>query len=230
MSKKIILLALSAISAAMFALPAVASAGEWSLDPASGSFPVAFNLASIGNTTLTTDGSSLKVTCTSAAGNGSQTSATTSSNVTLTFSGCTENLFGSKCTSTGQASGSIKTTDLIGHNVILEKGPPEVRGILLTPNAGHFASFSCGGGLVAVVVNGNGIIGEMTAPTTCGAVQKTATVKYESPATGTQKWTQVTTTGTKFALTSSQNGGAATTASQDGEGTVTFAENMTFTC
>ncbi len=231
MSKKILLLALSAISAAMFVLPALATAGEWSLDPANGSFPVAFNLASIGNTVpVTADGSSLKMTCTSVAGAGQQTTATTSSEVTLTFSNCTENLFGSKCTSTGQASGSIKTTDLIGHNVILEKGPPEVRGILLTPNAGHFASFICGGGLVSEVINGNGIIGEMTAPTTCGAVQKTATVKYESPATGTQKWTQVTTTGTKFALTSSQNGGAATTASQDGERTLTFAQNMTFTC
>jgi hypothetical protein len=230
MTKKIILLALAAISAAMFALPAVASAGEWSLDPAGGKFPVSFNLSSSTTTTLTTDdGSGLKVTCSTATGSGKQVTSTTSEEVTLTFSGCKENLFGSSCTSTGQTSGTIKTTDLVGHNVILEKGPPEVRGVLLTPNAGHFATFDCLG-FFHIVVGGNGIIGEMTAPTTCGAVANTATVKYESPTTGTQKWTQVTTTGTKFNLTSSVNSGAAATASQDGTGTVNYAENMTFTC
>jgi hypothetical protein len=229
MSKKILLLALAAISAAMFAVPAVAAAGEWSLDSASGKYPVSFTSVGEGSTSLTTDSSSLKVTCTGNTGSGKQISATTAEEVTILFTGCTENLFGSSCKSTGQETGKIKTTDLVSHNVILEASP-EVRGVLLTPNNGHFASFVCGGGLVSVSVNGNGIIGEMTAPTTCGAVSKTSTLNFVTTAAGTQKWNQVTTTGTKFDLTSSQNGGAAATAGQDGKGTTTFAESMTFTC
>jgi hypothetical protein len=227
--KKIILLALTAISAAMFALPAVAAAGEWSLDPASGKFPVSFTLSSTTTTTLTTDdGSGLRVACSGATGSGKQETSTTSEEVTLTFTGCKENLFGSSCTSFNEPTGSIKTTDLVGHNIRVEANPL-TRAILLTPNNGHFASFTCAG-FFSIVVGGNGIIGEMTAPTTCGAVSKTATVKYESPGIGTQKWTQETTTGTKYNLTSSVNGSAAATASQDGTGTITFAENLTFTC
>jgi hypothetical protein len=229
MSKKIILLALAAISAAMFALPAVAAAGEWGVDPAGGKFPVSFTLKSTTTTSLTTDdGSGLKVTCSGATGSGEQESSTTSKNVTLTFTGCKENLFGSSCTSSGQAAGSIKTTDMTGHNVILEASP-EVRGVLLTPKEGHFATFTCAG-FFTLKVGGNGVIGELTSPTACGAVSTTATTVFSAVAAGTQKWTQVTTAGTKFDQTSSKNGATPVTAAQDGTGTTTFAESMTFTC
>jgi hypothetical protein len=231
MSKKIILLALAAISAAMFALPAVASAGEWSLDSASGKYPVNFKLSSTGSTILTTDdGTGLKVTCKSAGGSGIQESATTSKEVTLTFSECTENLFSSKCTTSGQTAGTIKTTDLTGHNVKLEPSPSTLRGVLLTPKEGHFATFTCAGGLFSLKVGGTGIIGELISPTACNAVSNVATVTFQTVGEGTQKWTQVTTTGSKFDLTASKNGGTPVTAGQDGLGHITFDENMTFTC
>jgi hypothetical protein len=230
MSKKLMLLALAAVSAVMFVLPAVASAGVWELKPASGKFPQTFTNASIGNTILTTDESSLKVTCTKATGTGEYENATTGKNLTLTFSGCTENLFGSSCTN---EVGGILTTDLTFHNIMLEKTgavgfPNGTPGILITANAGHFATFSCGGGLVKVAVNGNGIVGDIV--NECGSTTKSTTLKFESVATGTQKWTKITTEGTVFDLTSSQNGGAAKTASQDGEGTSTFLENETIVC
>jgi hypothetical protein len=82
---------------------------------------------------------------------------------------------------------------------------------------------------VSVAVNGNGIIGEITEPA-CGATAKSGKLKFESVATGTQKWTQVTTEGTKFDLTSSENGGAARTSSWDLESSITFMENQTVTC
>ena len=224
--KKIILLAF----AAMFALPAVASAGEWSLDPAGGKFPVAFTLTSSGNTILTTDdGSGLKLPCSGITGSGIQVTATTSEKVTLTFSGCKDPLFGSTCTSGGEPTGSILTTELVGHNVVLEKGPPEVRGILLTTREGHFYTATCAG-FFSMELGGSGVIGEMTAPTTCGAVSKTATVEYKALAEGTQKWTQVTTSGGKVDLTSSKNGATPVTAAQEGTEAITFAESMGFTC
>jgi hypothetical protein len=229
MAKKIILLALTAISAALFALPAVASAGEWRLDPAGGKFPVSFSLTSSGSTVLTTDdGSGLKVTCTHAVGTGKQTTATISEEVTLTFSNCTENLFGGKCTSAGEPTGSIKTTDLTGHNVKLEPSPSTLRGVLLTPKEGHFATFTCP--IFTFRVGGTGVIGELTSPTACNAVSNVATVKFQSVAEGTQRWTQVTTTGGTFDLTSSKNGGTPVTTAQEGSGTITFGENLTFTC
>jgi hypothetical protein len=231
MSKKIILLALAAINAAMFALPAVASAGEWSLDSASGKYPVSFSLKSTTTTILTTDdGSGLKVACKDAGGSGVQESATTSKEVTLTFSECTESLFGSKCTSSGQTTGTIKTTDLTGHNVKLEPSPSTLRGVLLTPKEGHFATFSCAGNLFTIKVGGTGLIGELTSPTACNAVAKEPTVRFQALTEGTQRWTQVTTTGSKFDLTSSKNGGTPVTAGQDGTGDITFDENVTFTC
>jgi hypothetical protein len=233
MRNKTILLALAAVSAALFALPAVASAGEWEIDTASGKFPT-FTAASIGNTTLTQDGSNSKVTCTKSVGTGKYTTKTTGVELTLTFTGCTLGT-GNDCTTAGQAAGTIKTTDLTFHNIMIEKtgavgvanGRP---GILITPNGVHFASFVCHffGLEDPVTVNGTGLIGDISAPA-CGATSNTATLKFESAATGTQKYMQITTEGTKFDLSSNENG-TVRTASQDGEGTVTFSEPVTMTC
>jgi len=233
MKHRIILLALAAVSAVMFALPAVASAGEWELDA---KLPQSFTTASIGKTILTQKALSAEdkpatVTCLGATGTGKYTTKTTAEEVTLTFTGCTESTFGSSCTSAGQASGTIKTTDLVSHNIMIDStaqvagGTP---GILLTPKEGHFATFNCAF-FFKIEVGGSGIIGDISAPKCGAAASKTATLKFESPTEGTQKYMQITTEGTKFDLTSTQ-GGTARTASQDGEGTVTYGEAVTMTC
>jgi hypothetical protein len=231
MSKMIKLLALAAISGAILALPAAASAGEWKLDSASGKFPQSFTL-SFGGTTLTTDGSSLKVSCNGLTGSGEYENSTTAKNVRLSLFGCTENLFGSACTTAGQSTGTIETTVMTGHNVIIENLNPPYRGILFTPNAGHFATFTCGGGLVKDVVSGNGVIAQLTIPAFCNSKAISGSLSFASTAAaaGTQKWTQITTAGTKFDLTSSQNGGAAATSSLDSAGSMSFLEEQTFTC
>ncbi len=233
MKHKAILLALTVVSAAMFALPAIASAGEWELDA---KLPQAFTAVNKAGTvtTLTQQGSATKVTCTGSTGSGKYTTKTTGEELTLTFTGCKESAIGTACTTSGQASGTIKTTDLTFHNVMLEatkaagfeKGTP---GILITPNGTHFASFTCGFGLVSVEVTGNGIMGDISAPACGAAAQKTATLNFDSSATGVQKWMQITTAGTKFDLDSKENG-TVRTASQDGEGTITFSENVQMTC
>jgi hypothetical protein len=240
MKHKMILLALAAVSAVMFAVPAVAAAGEWEIDPASGKFPQSFTAANIGNTTLTQDPLNAEdkpatVTCTGSSGSGKYTTKTTGE-IELTFTGCKESQFGSSCTSAGQATGTITTTNMTFHNIMIdstaqrpatEKTKAGTAGILITSNAGHFATFNCAL-FFKIEVTGSGVIGDISAPE-CGGTSKTSTLKFESTAEGTQKYMQITTEGTKFDLTSTQ-GGTARTASQDGEGTVTYNENMTMTC
>jgi hypothetical protein len=232
MSKKLILLALAAISAAMFAFPAVASAGVWETTTAGESV----NLAASTTTTLTQDGTGTRVECTSTAGTGKYTtgSKTTGEALTLTFRGCTESVFHTGCTTTGLGlrSGEIRTTDLTWHNVMLEATPTGVAGLLITPNGTHFASFDCDFGAIQVEVTGNGIIGEIEQG--CGTSAKTFTVNYASPTTGTQKWMQITTEGTKYDLDAKESvfGGTPTvrTASEDGTGSVTFPNTQTINC
>jgi hypothetical protein len=233
MKSKMLLLALSAVTAAMFAVPSVASAGEWSISEAG----AGFTLANVGNTKLTREGgnSFTDVTCTAAVGNGNYVagSKTTTEGVALTFTGCTTANGIVPCTTPGQPSKTIITTALTGHNVMLEGTPTSTMGILLTPNGTHFASFECAG--KTIVVTGNGIIGEVEIPCTKSAgvpnSAKEFPVKYESTAArGTQKWMQITTTGTNFDLDATENGGAAVTASQDGTGIVKFTKAQTITC
>jgi hypothetical protein len=233
MKHKMILLALAAVSAVMFALPAVASAGEWEITK-----PENFT-AKAGVTTLTQDpisaGESVsEVTCTASNTTGKYTTKTTAEEVTITFTGCTApSPFGGtvNCTSAGQAAGTIKTTDLTAHNIMIDPTPNAIAGVLITPAAGHFATFNCGG-IFEVKVNGNGVIGEVEKK--CGESITTSGLNFESSATGTQKYMQITTTGTKFDLSSTTTifGGGATTrtSSQDGTGTITFPNAQTMTC
>jgi len=216
MNKKLMLLALAAVSAAIFALPSVASAAFAHISSTGN-----FTLANEGNTTLTEHGKTTKVTCTSATGTGAFTT-TTEGSLTISFHGCTENVFGSECTGNAggvhESKGTITTTSLKFHLIEIENNVP---GVLLTANNGHFATFTCAGGLVSKVVGGNGIVGQITS--TCGVSNTTHTIDFETVANtvgSTQKYTQTTTTGNIFDLTSN----ATTTASQVGSGNITFSD------
>jgi hypothetical protein len=224
MKHKTILLALAAVSVAMFALPAMASAGTWSLDPAG----TPITTSSVGNTVLTNNNNET-VTCTSSTGAGSYNAgSTTDGTITFKFHNCTS--AGIACTTAGQPSGTIVTTLATFKNVYLEPGPHNP-GVTIKGNGAteHFATFKCGFGLVTIVVTGT-LLGEIEeASTKCNVATKKLPLTFVSTAHGVQKWTRVTTAGAIEDLTATVNG-TARTASQDGTGFVETAANVTPTC
>lgn len=215
------LLALAAVSAVMFVLPAVASAevahvssvGKFTL---SGSDP-----------TLTEHGESTKVTCETATGSGEFTTTTTGV-ITISFHGCKENVFNTSCTgepTVGEETpGTITTTpNLEFHLIEIENNTP---GVLITPKEGHFATFKCAGGLVTKKIGGNGIIGHITS--TCGVTESTThKIDFEStdPVNpgGTPAWSQITTAGTKYDLVNTSNN---KTAVEDATGEIHFTDGV----
>jgi len=70
--------------------------------------------------------------------------------------------------------------------------------MLITTNAGHYASFVCGLGW-SFVVNGNGLIGEITAPG-YGEASSTATTVFNQIAEGVQEHTTVAGSETEYGL------------------------------
>ncbi len=200
MNKKMMLLALAAVSAAMFALPAMASAGTWHFEKAGGIKVNTFTGTGGVSEWTTTNGLTLKATSTTVHG---EFETTTTGTITLTFHGFV-GLFGVHCTTAGQPTGTVVSTKLTFHLVHLEpaKNKP---GILITPNhtTGNFLHFECGG--VKQTWAGNGLLGELVAPSPpCGAETTAPEFKFQRSTTlglGHQTWTQVTTTGTVYDLT-----------------------------
>jgi len=221
MNKKAMLFALAIVSAAMFALPAGASA-----EVAHVSSTGKFTLSSEGNSAITEHGKTSIFPCTSVTGNGEFTTTTTGK-LTLSFHGCTESAFKSSCTGESAAgtdnepAGTITTTQLEFHLIELENNTP---GVLLTPTTGHFATYTCLNGLSTKKITGNGVIGHITS--TCGgAASTTHKIDFgttnETVAGSTQQWTQVTTAGTKYDLLS--NG---STAALDARLTIHFSDGV----
>jgi hypothetical protein len=231
MSKKIMMLALAAVSAALFAMPAVASAGEWDADGAAGQ---TFSVTKITNPELRAGETTVK--CTGLTGSGTYTTDTTG-NITLDFTGCTDGTFGTACTSTGAASGTIAVTNKQFHNVIIGNAGDNKTplGVLITGNSGattDFTTFSCGFGLVTVTVTGS-IIGEVE-PVECNKAASTFNLNFQPTVAGgsIQKYQQVTTEGTKFDLLSDipSGGDSTTTSAQSGTGQIHFPKAVTPTC
>lgn len=225
MKNRIAPICLAAIVAALFALPASASAGEWKAVPGGG-YPLGIK-AVAGVTKLTGKGS-VVIECSSATGTGQYSSATTGS-LTFTLNGCVDLPSKVSCASAGQAAGTIVTETLPFHNPYL-KPSKTTPGMLLTPNLGGFAVFQCGFS-VKFEVEGNGIIGDLTSPK-CGETSTTATVDWESSAEATQKWMTITED-PKLGVWDSKmriNGGSSFTSSLDADVTLTYAENTTVSC
>jgi polyisoprenoid-binding protein YceI len=221
MNKKMMVLAISVVSAAAMALPAVASAGTWHLEPAQN------GTVEGGNTELKSSG--VTITCTSVSGTSAFDSGSTTTGIlNLTFHGC-KNKAGLHCQTKGDATGTITAPNLPFHLVILHTGPPKIVGILITPTAaGPFASFECAG--IPVVVAGNGVLGELSSPS-CGANTNAVTFTFGLNAGGTaQAYTQVTTSGTVYGLTSKVGMAAANPATQTGVATVTVANEPLVNC
>ena len=220
MNKKIMLLALGAISAVVLAVPAFASAliplhlnptpaGPQSID-------------SVGVARLSTTGGT-QITCNGVSGNAAFEAGGTTGTLNLTFGGdCTENVLGTRCTSAGEPTGNISTTALPFHLVTLANEKP---GVLITPNAtGAFAHFTCAGGLITVTVEGNGVIGTITSPE-CKKSASSATLSFVATANGVQQHTTVAGTDTEYHLIDGSENAA-----QEGHATLTLSETSELVC
>jgi hypothetical protein len=216
MSKKIMLLALAV--AALFALPAGASAQElhWTV-------PTGSSLSGSGGAgTLTTTGEP-QIKCTSNTASGKfDTGSTTTGTVTLDFIGCTAEFFGIKvnCNTSGAASGTIANSGTF-HLVTL---PGEKPGIFVT---GIHVTIICAG-FSNSTVKGT-VIGTITSPA-CSGESNTLNLSFESKNTATQEHL-ADNTGTKAALTSETAGsGKAVASGLTGSGTVTSASKGKLDC
>jgi hypothetical protein len=220
MSKKIMLLALAAVSVLVYALPSAASAAD---------IPLHLNPSPVGSKTVDGIGeaklsttSGLTVTCNSWSGSATFETGGTTGSLDLTFSGdCRENIFGTTCTSSGQPSGTIKTTTLPFHLNTLANSKP---GVLVTPSTGttHFATFTCG--FITTKVEGNGVIGTITSPE-CGKSSTSATISFKATSHGQQEHKKIAGTETIYDLNSGGN-----TAAQEAHGTITMGTSTTLEC
>jgi len=229
MSKKLILLAAGALTILAFAaLPSIASAGTWNCETSAGAICGTFDGNNTTVTKLTFHESTESIECRETTIHGEYKTKTTGENLTLTFHECESPAFGGECHSSGQASGVIKTFDLDFDNILIDAGTP---GLLITPNtANHeFMTFVCAG-IVTVHLTGNGVIGDLTR--SCNsevAAGVTSTLDFESIAPGTQKYMQITTTGTKYdmSLIKTFFGTTTKTASLDAALSMTFPGSKT---
>jgi len=217
MTKKLMVLAAGTLAALAFmAIPSIATAGEFVGTCSSGATCTG-NVEGTGDATLE-DSGGLKITCAATGGTATQTNNSSTGTAKFIFTGCTESIFGTHCENT-ITNGKIETNTMVSHNVILE-ATPKVVGVLLT---GANVTFNCPTVFIKKTVTGN-IIGEIVNPE-CGVQKPKSTFSFAAGATtGSQKWTQITTTGTAFDLTSNNDaGGAYATSSQTGIGHINWA-------
>src|SRR4051794_32983245 len=194
MSKKIMLLALTVVSAALFILPAMTTAAEIHIEGATGKTATASaaggNFVSSGEPTIT---------CMTLAASGSFTSETTVS-VDQSYGGCSTTILGVTlhCRTTTEGTGVIKTSNVFHLITIDTISKP---GILMTP---PFSTVICGEGFSErkLQVDGNGAIGTVTSPA-CGGSSSSMTISFSAPGasqehklyTGTSYQTSTTTEG-----------------------------------
>jgi hypothetical protein len=209
MNRKLLSLALAAVSATMFALPAVASAEFIHVDKTG-----AFTVSGGAGTLTRVDGNNLSGA--GVTGTGSF-ATTTTGKVNLTFTGVKATSLGVHCQTKGTPTGVIHTTELEFHLITVTKDVP---GVLITPNAGHFATFECAG--AETKVTGAGILGVITSPV-CGGKSVEAALSFASEKAGTQKHT--TWTGSTYDLETTIFGVKATS-SVDMTATVKFTDGV----
>ena len=215
MSKKIMLLAIAAISAALFALPAMATATE---NHIIGAENQKFTGGGEGGN-LNAEGEPT-INCSKTGASGSFTSNTTGK-VNLTFTGCNATILGVKlgCKTSGAEAETIKIENVF-HLITIE-GITKVSGILLTP---PFPTVICGSGLSErkLTITGNGVIGTVTSPI-CGEASKSMTVSFTSTA-GSQEHKKYT--GVTYDMTvDTEPNATGPTAGITGSATFTFDDN-----
>jgi hypothetical protein len=214
MNKKIMLLALALVSAALFAMPAMASAAENHIEGATGK---AFTGTGPEGSLEASGEPTIK--CTSTTSTGSFTSETTG-NVSLTFETCSATILGVSlhCRTSTEATGVIKVANVFHLITISTIAKP---GILVTP---PFPTIICGEGFSErkIQVGGTGVIGTVTSPA-CGASSASGSVSYTSSG-GSQEHKLFT--GTTYDLTNTTEGGSAVTAGINGSATMSFTDGV----
>lgn len=143
---------------------------------------------------------------------------TTTGTLRLTFHHVTGAL-PTACTTSGQPTGTVTTTELPFHLVMLETEAP---GMLITPGVeGHFVDYSCGIFNPTVEWRGNGILGTLTDPE-CGHLSNTASINFKG-SEGTQEHQNYTET--TYTLESRINGAETLQSALDAMVSLTFAED-----
>lgn len=224
MNSRFTLLALAAVNATMFALPALASAEitYLHLSPTPSGVKTIDDSNSVNPKLSTTGGTTIE--CDGFHGEATFELGGTTGTILLTF-GPTCHVVpfpGLSCTSAGEATGNIATTVLPFHLVTLPNNKP---GFLVTPTAGgtgtHFATFTCFG--VNTVVTGNGVLG--TIENDCGSTSETAKLDFKATAHGQQEHKTVADETIEWDLNKGEE-----TAAQEAAGEVTFKENIELRC
>jgi len=102
--------------------------------------------------------------------------------------------------------------------------------VLITPKGApaenHFSTLSCAG--ISAKIEGSGLIGEITSPK-CGVASSMTTLTFASTSPGNQAWTQITTSGTIYDLSTTVLGGNSTF-SMDAVWTFKFPQAQTAEC
>ena len=217
------ILALAAVSAVLFALPAVASAESWNIDPPN----VAFTLGGV--TKLSTTAGE-ELACISGAGSGQYVSSTTAEGVKLILHGCKYNPAGLSCHS-GSTPGTIEFNEFAAHNVWANKHGIRTRALLLTPAAGKdFGTFRCTVfGIGPTFTYTGSVIAEVELTKPCNTPATEAHLNFESEKAGHQTIKTLWNTEGIYDMTFDKEG-TPSTASRDGTFTIKFAEAATVTC
>ena len=157
-----------------------------------------------------------KVTCTGGTSSGEITAEKTVSKTLVIFTGCASSGF--KCSTSGAASGELKTKELTGTLGYLTKSTKEV-GLDLKPASGtEFIEFECAGGIVKVKVTGS-VICPLT-PVNTSTTTFTLTCKQKA---GVQEFKKFEG-GEEDVLKTSKNGGAAEGSGEETTTTLTASE------
>ncbi|HWO82204.1 MAG TPA: hypothetical protein VNM38_00240 [Solirubrobacterales bacterium] len=214
MSKKMMLLALAAVSAVMFVLPAAASA-NWGVTPTNAKFTgsgPAGKLFASGEPTIECAGPNT--------GSGAYENGTTGT-LSLEFAGCQAEFLGITVpcsTIVAEPTKKIIITSGTFHNVTITSGK---RGVLVTPAN---TVIKCQNIANTITVSGS-VIGEVTAPTAaCPVATKTITLNFAvtgSPSTQVHK-TIDSDIKNDYDLSATTAGGSAVTAALQAEATNTF--------
>ena len=222
MSKKMMLLALAAVSVAMFSLPAAASAGGYTVHPGG----QAFAITGVPGYWSTVGGDTIN--CNSKTGGGAYNAAGTGGTLQFTFHGCTA--FGFSCNSSNpaQPAGTIQTTPLTFSNVFLNH--QKKLGFTIGPSTvgGALAHISCP--FTTITWTGS-VLGEVENLTCNAATTKTIALNFERKEAkhGIQKFNKVTETGVEEHLTLTKNGAPSTMAWTSTE-TMNFVTAVGPTC
>lgn len=204
MNRKIMLVGLAVVSAAVLALPATASA----------LVPLHLNPTPAGVQTIDDTGPNPILSLANGSTYGCETFH---GSATFNEGGAT----GSMSLTLGKCSGATcnpTTTTLPFHLVTL---PGEQPGVLITTNNGHFSPFLCSG---LFSITGNGLIGTIISPE-CGQVSNEVTLDFNATAHGVQEHTTVADTNTLYTLKA-----MGASFALDARGTLTLSEETELEC